>query len=225
MWWFHIIMQKQTKENKQRHLLCCGCAGAKFHAWLAVPEEVEDHCPGLHLFPSCWEHEKKEPDCLQHGGGGDGIRPPTLHPGELFPQAASHGCQLQETSHQPWWRQQYIPQQVQLSSFECCVTVNFLKIFYLFVYSQSRKHIQSDLRPVLPVSSETIMFLHEIFHQGLKARIANWPTLVLGEYCRDASLCSLHILADYNLQNNNMVYIMRHRFEPRCTSRVRLKDK
>lgn len=29
--------------------------------------------------------------------------------------------------------------------------------------------------------SETIMFLHEIFHQGLKARIANWPTLVLGE--------------------------------------------
>lgn len=29
--------------------------------------------------------------------------------------------------------------------------------------------------------SETIMFLHEIFHQGLKARIANWPTLVLGK--------------------------------------------
>ena len=25
------------------------------------------------------------------------------------------------------------------------------------------------------------MFLHEIFHQGLQARIANWPTLVLGE--------------------------------------------
>lgn len=29
--------------------------------------------------------------------------------------------------------------------------------------------------------SETIMFLHEIFHQGLKARLANWPTLVLGK--------------------------------------------
>ncbi|TRY64704.1 hypothetical protein DNTS_026565 [Danionella cerebrum] len=28
---------------------------------------------------------------------------------------------------------------------------------------------------------ETIMFLHEIFHQGLKARIANWPTLVLAD--------------------------------------------
>ncbi|XP_049504847.1 ras-specific guanine nucleotide-releasing factor 2 [Panthera uncia] len=29
--------------------------------------------------------------------------------------------------------------------------------------------------------SETIMFLHEIFHQGLKARIANWPTLILAD--------------------------------------------
>jgi Ras-specific guanine nucleotide-releasing factor 1 len=24
------------------------------------------------------------------------------------------------------------------------------------------------------------MFLHQIFYQGLKARIASWPTLVLG---------------------------------------------
>lgn len=30
-------------------------------------------------------------------------------------------------------------------------------------------------------SSETIMFLHQIFYQGLKARIASWPTLVLGK--------------------------------------------
>lgn len=30
-------------------------------------------------------------------------------------------------------------------------------------------------------SSETIMFLHQIFYQGLKARISSWPTLVLGE--------------------------------------------
>ncbi|ELK36006.1 Ras-specific guanine nucleotide-releasing factor 2 [Myotis davidii] len=28
-------------------------------------------------------------------------------------------------------------------------------------------------------ASETIMFLHQIFYQGLKARISNWPTLVL----------------------------------------------
>lgn len=25
------------------------------------------------------------------------------------------------------------------------------------------------------------MFLHQIFYQGLKARIASWPTLVLGK--------------------------------------------
>lgn len=31
--------------------------------------------------------------------------------------------------------------------------------------------------------SETIMFLHQIFYQGLKARIASWPTLVLGKKC------------------------------------------
>ncbi|XP_075885714.1 ras-specific guanine nucleotide-releasing factor 2-like isoform X4 [Nelusetta ayraudi] len=30
-------------------------------------------------------------------------------------------------------------------------------------------------------TDETIMFLHEIFHQGLNARIANWPTLVLAD--------------------------------------------
>lgn len=30
-------------------------------------------------------------------------------------------------------------------------------------------------------SSETIMFLHQIFYQGLKARVSSWPTLVLGE--------------------------------------------
>lgn len=31
------------------------------------------------------------------------------------------------------------------------------------------------------IVSETIMFLHQIFYQGLKARIASWPTLVLGK--------------------------------------------
>ena len=31
-------------------------------------------------------------------------------------------------------------------------------------------------------NSETIMFLHQIFYQGLKARIASWPTLVLGKF-------------------------------------------
>lgn len=42
-------------------------------------------------------------------------------------------------------------------------------------------------------SSETIMFLHQIFYQGLKARISSWPTLVLGECCcllSSSSCCS-----------------------------------
>ncbi|KAJ3605148.1 hypothetical protein NHX12_027198 [Muraenolepis orangiensis] len=40
------------------------------------------------------------------------------------------------------------------------------------------------LRPLRMAASsknETIMFLHDIFHQGLNARIANWPTLVLAD--------------------------------------------
>ncbi len=94
--------------------MCCGCAGAELHARLAVPEKVEDHRPGLHLFASRREHEEEEPDRLQHGGSRDRIRPPALHPGQLFPEAAPHGRQLQETSHQPRRRQQHLPQQVQL---------------------------------------------------------------------------------------------------------------
>jgi hypothetical protein len=47
--------------------------------------------------------------------------------------------------------------------------------------SPGRPEISTTFLLLLSVLSETIMFLHEIFHQGLKARIANWPTLVLGE--------------------------------------------
>lgn len=88
-------------------------AGAKFHAWLDLPEEVEDHRPGLHLLSSRREHEEEEPDCVHHGGSRGGVRPPALHPGQLLPQAAPHGRQFQEASHQPRRRQQHLPQQVQ----------------------------------------------------------------------------------------------------------------
>lgn len=43
--------------------------GAELHARLALSPEVEDHRSGLHLLSSRREHEKEEPDCLQHGGG------------------------------------------------------------------------------------------------------------------------------------------------------------
>lgn len=48
-------------------------SGAELHAGLALPQEVEDHCPGLYLLSACREHEEEEPDCLQHGGGRDGV--------------------------------------------------------------------------------------------------------------------------------------------------------
>ncbi|XP_057596253.1 ras-specific guanine nucleotide-releasing factor 2 isoform X5 [Hippopotamus amphibius kiboko] len=46
--------------------------------------------------------------------------------------------------------------------------------------SSKKPPISHDDVSSIFLNSETIMFLHEIFHQGLKARIANWPTLILG---------------------------------------------
>ncbi|XP_058512289.1 ras-specific guanine nucleotide-releasing factor 2 [Ochotona princeps] len=47
--------------------------------------------------------------------------------------------------------------------------------------SSKRPPISHDDVSSIFLNSETIMFLHEIFHQGLKARIANWPTLILAD--------------------------------------------
>ncbi|PKU38431.1 ras-specific guanine nucleotide-releasing factor 2 isoform x2 [Limosa lapponica baueri] len=47
--------------------------------------------------------------------------------------------------------------------------------------SSKKPPISHDDVSSIFLNSETIMFLHEIFHQGLKARIANWPTLILGK--------------------------------------------
>lgn len=52
--------------------------------------------------------------------------------------------------------------------------------------------------------SETIMFLHEIFHQGLKARIANWPTLVLGKQLPFSLSIQSPIAAFYHLPQQKM---------------------
>ena len=41
----------------------------------------------------------------------------------------------------------------------------------------------SNVHSNLDVFSETLLFLHQIFLKGLLARMENWPTLVLGEYC------------------------------------------
>uniref|UniRef100_A0A3Q3K9P3 Ras protein-specific guanine nucleotide-releasing factor 2a n=1 Tax=Monopterus albus TaxID=43700 RepID=A0A3Q3K9P3_MONAL len=47
--------------------------------------------------------------------------------------------------------------------------------------SSKKPPISHDDVSSIFLNSETIMFLHEIFHQGLKARIASWPTLVLAD--------------------------------------------
>uniref|UniRef100_A0A8C9Z1F5 Ras protein specific guanine nucleotide releasing factor 2 n=1 Tax=Sander lucioperca TaxID=283035 RepID=A0A8C9Z1F5_SANLU len=47
--------------------------------------------------------------------------------------------------------------------------------------SSKKPPISHDDVSTIFLNSETIMFLHEIFHQGLNARIANWPTLVLAD--------------------------------------------
>ncbi|XP_041424543.1 ras-specific guanine nucleotide-releasing factor 2 isoform X2 [Xenopus laevis] len=47
--------------------------------------------------------------------------------------------------------------------------------------SSKKPPISHDDVSSIFLNSETIMFLHEIFHQGLKARINNWPTLILAD--------------------------------------------
>ncbi|XP_008851537.1 ras-specific guanine nucleotide-releasing factor 2 isoform X1 [Nannospalax galili] len=47
--------------------------------------------------------------------------------------------------------------------------------------SSKKPPISHDDVSSIFLNSETIMFLHEIFHQGLKARLANWPTLILAD--------------------------------------------
>ena len=51
----------------------------------------------------------------------------------------------------------------------------------LFEIRGFKKKSVLTLFPNIFFFSETIMFLHQIFYQGLKARIASWPTLVLGK--------------------------------------------
>ncbi|XP_075889367.1 ras-specific guanine nucleotide-releasing factor 2 isoform X2 [Nelusetta ayraudi] len=62
--------------------------------------------------------------------------------------------------------------------------------------SSKKPPISHDDVSSIFLNSETIMFLHEIFHQGLKARIANWPTLVLADLF-DILLPMLHIYQEF----------------------------
>ncbi|XP_060927987.1 ras-specific guanine nucleotide-releasing factor 2 isoform X3 [Limanda limanda] len=61
------------------------------------------------------------------------------------------------------------------------ILVNFFLRPLRMAASSKKPPICHDDVSSIFLNSETIMFLHEIFHQGLKARIANWPTLVLAD--------------------------------------------
>ncbi|XP_076995405.1 ras-specific guanine nucleotide-releasing factor 2 isoform X2 [Tamandua tetradactyla] len=64
---------------------------------------------------------------------------------------------------------------------QLCVLVNgFLRPLRMAASSKKPPVSHHDVSSIF-LNSETIMFLHEIFHQGLKARIANWPTLILAD--------------------------------------------
>ncbi|KFR02506.1 Ras-specific guanine nucleotide-releasing factor 1, partial [Nipponia nippon] len=56
---------------------------------------------------------------------------------------------------------------------------NFLRPLRMAASSKKPPITHDDVSSIF-LNSETIMFLHQIFYQGLKARISSWPTLVLG---------------------------------------------
>ncbi|NXG37733.1 RGRF1 factor, partial [Dromaius novaehollandiae] len=57
--------------------------------------------------------------------------------------------------------------------------------------------------------SETIMFLHQIFYQGLKARISSWPTLVLADLF-DILLPMLNIYQEFVRNHQYSLQILAH---------------
>ncbi|KFU93525.1 Ras-specific guanine nucleotide-releasing factor 1, partial [Chaetura pelagica] len=57
---------------------------------------------------------------------------------------------------------------------------NFLRPLRMAASSKKPPITHDDVSSIF-LNSETIMFLHQIFYQGLKARISSWPTLVLGD--------------------------------------------
>ncbi|KTF74283.1 hypothetical protein cypCar_00012542 [Cyprinus carpio] len=65
---------------------------------------------------------------------------------------------------------------------------NFLRPLRMAASSKKPPITHDDVSSIF-LNSETIMFLHQIFYQGLKARIASWPTLVLGVCTYTSTVC------------------------------------
>uniref|UniRef100_A0A8C3QSM7 Ras protein specific guanine nucleotide releasing factor 2 n=1 Tax=Cyanoderma ruficeps TaxID=181631 RepID=A0A8C3QSM7_9PASS len=91
--------------------------------------------------------------------------------------------------------------------------------------SSKKPPISHDDVSSIFLNSETIMFLHEIFHQGLKARIANWPTLILADLF-DILLPMLNIYQEfvrnhqYSLQVDFDKLLKQYEANPACEGRM-----
>ncbi|XP_043920173.1 ras-specific guanine nucleotide-releasing factor 2 [Protopterus annectens] len=99
--------------------------------------------------------------------------------------------------------------------------------------SSKKPPISHDDVSSIFLNSETIMFLHEIFYQGLKARIANWPTLVLAdlfdillpmlniyqEFVRNHQY-SLQVLANCKQNRDFDKLLKQYELNPACEGRM-----
>ncbi|XP_014384694.1 PREDICTED: ras-specific guanine nucleotide-releasing factor 1, partial [Myotis brandtii] len=85
---------------------------------------------------------------------------------------------------------------------------NFLRPLRMAASSKRPPITHDDVSSIFP-SSETIMFLHQIFYQGLKARISNWPTLVLADLF-DILLPMLNIYQEFVRNHQYSLQILAH---------------
>ncbi|XP_059533934.1 ras-specific guanine nucleotide-releasing factor 1 [Myotis daubentonii] len=85
---------------------------------------------------------------------------------------------------------------------------NFLRPLRMAASSKRPPITHDDVSSIF-LNSETIMFLHQIFYQGLKARISNWPTLVLADLF-DILLPMLNIYQEFVRNHQYSLQILAH---------------
>ncbi|XP_058855092.1 ras-specific guanine nucleotide-releasing factor 1-like isoform X1 [Acipenser ruthenus] len=85
---------------------------------------------------------------------------------------------------------------------------NFLRPLRMAASSKKPSITHDDVSSIF-LNSETIMFLHQIFYQGLKARIASWPTLVLADLF-DILLPMLNIYQEFVRNHQYSLQILAH---------------
>ncbi|XP_045416994.1 ras-specific guanine nucleotide-releasing factor 1 isoform X1 [Lemur catta] len=85
---------------------------------------------------------------------------------------------------------------------------NFLRPLRMAASSKKPPITHDDVSSIF-LNSETIMFLHQIFYQGLKARVSSWPTLVLADLF-DILLPMLNIYQEFVRNHQYSLQILAH---------------